>query len=235
MAFITVLCAGFLSVPPVHAQSSTTIAVLDFKSGGNLQKEAGKYAAEKLRSTMSARDNLVVLDQWLIDTMASAQGSLQLLQCREESCLLAIGHLLVADVVVNGTVERLNDKYMISVIPVDIKNNRAMPVINYTVRDLKNTTLAETFSTVADRVLAGIGTGNDTLAENTAAASTQKKPGIMKKILIGTLAVAVIGGAAGGGYYYKSRKDRGGSTGTETPDGTKTVEIPLTDLPKHPE
>jgi hypothetical protein len=210
----------------IKVSAETTVAVLNFQNSKSISPQEALIASDRLCEIFKNRSDVVLLESWLVDTMASAQGSLQLLQCRDESCLLAIGHLLVVDFIINGTITKKNNSFDITIVSIDIKKNTAMPPLHFTVNTLEN--LRDVFSSVPGTLL----DNNPVSVIKEESASpvpviTHRKSKFLKNFIIVTVAIALIGGAAGGGYYYYQNHH---SSQPEGPAG----DVPMDNLPVHP-
>lgn len=210
----------------IKVSAETTVAVLNFQNSKSISPQEALIASDQLCEIFKNRSDVVLLESWLIDTMASAQGSLQLLQCRDESCLLAIGHLLVVDIIINGTITKKNDAFDIIIVPIDIKKNTAMPPLHFTVNTLKN--VRDAFSSVPGTLIDSNPVSvikGETASQ--APVITHRKSRFFKKFIIVTATIALIGGAAGGGYYYYQNNN------SSQPDGP-AGDVPMENLPVHP-
>ena len=235
-----------------YAQSNETIAILDFENKAELKDITMQRVAGKIRQEFSSRVAYVLLDRWLIDTMISAQGTKQLLKCIDESCLFAIGHLLSVNLVLSGSITKLDRQYCISADLVDISNNIASGYTESFLLDFKDTTIAAVMHKLVNKLLelrnekkVAISnlTNNQYLKQkqnnlnsntidsgqgkplNKTSDKIIKKTSLTNKIIWVPVAAVVLGGAAAGIYFYKNKHTSGNATNND---------ISLDDEPKHP-
>ncbi len=232
-----------LIASPVVSQESTIIAALNFENKSILKDNTVLKVSTFFRKKIAEDSKAMVFDSWMIDTIISTQGNPELLKCRENSCLLAIGYLLVVDVVINGEILSDRKGYTISLNAVDVKSNSVFRPVKQTIKKFNRASVEMAVGILAEEIMQRISSNDVISTESGAAAlqagktrnraSTREKSPVLKRLLIGTAAVAVIGGAIGGYSYYQSTND-GSPGGGDNPPAIVPEDIPLTDLPKHP-
>jgi len=227
------------------AQTPPTIAVLDFENKAILKDLTINRISDKIINEFSAKGEYIVYDRKLIDTMMSGQGTKNLLKCREESCLFAIGHLLGVDLVLSGSISKQNKQYMIYADLIDIKNNTAMGSVKTVIANFYDSTFQKSFpgmvaklfeliknKEIKNALLRATQAGIDKRANAGAMDSTNnrnhKKAGSIKGVLWSSISIAVLGGAGAAAYYYKYKRKK--------PDNNSPIDddILLDDAPTHP-
>jgi hypothetical protein len=224
------------------AQNNGTVAVLDFENKAVLKDLTMQRVTGKIREEFTAKHGYVALDRWLIDTMMGSQGNKQLLKCTDESCLFAIGHLLSVDLVVNGSITKVNRRYCISAELVDVKNNIAAGNAQTYAIDFYDTTVARASHELVNKLFELVnakkavpssvagnqppGQKQDVLNNTTEEGNHHKrKPGLTKLFIWVPVAAVVLGGAAAGIYYLALK---------HAPASPPDNDISIDDAPKHP-
>jgi hypothetical protein len=226
----------------INAQSTRTIAILDLENKANVKPVTINRVADRITKEFSAKKEFIVYEHWMIDTMLAAQSNMKILECKDEQCLFAIGHLLSVDVVINGAVSRQNKQYMISLQLVDIKNNKIAGVSEIAVKDFYDATLSTSIPELLKKIVALMEVQNQK-SPNEKTIASQEKPRqprsneqtkdssqsktnrsvVSKPAFWIPVSAVLVGGAVAGYYFLKSGKT--GNSGLE--------EISLGDAPGH--
>ncbi|MDD5674483.1 MAG: hypothetical protein PHC61_09980 [Chitinivibrionales bacterium] len=225
----------------INAQSSKTIAFLDLENKSNIKDVTMQRVWNRIAKGFSANTEFIVYERWMIDTMLAAQSNTKILECKDEQCLFAIGHLLSVDFVLSGAVSKQKSHYMISLKLVDIKNNIVAGSSETMLNDFFEATLLQTVPGMIKSFVAAINDQENkktylkTLlskepASQPAAPDKSKEPeqkketkSFVSKPLFWVSASAVLAGGAAVGVYLLLFK------GSQAPN----TGISLGDAPNH--
>jgi TolB-like protein len=234
MTILVIITSLIGSVLVNSAYAQTTIAVFRFQYAEPVTSQDASSIVDKLRESFSSRSDATVLEPWLVDTMLNTQGSPQLMECKEPSCLIAMGYLLVVDYVISGNITKKGKRFNIAVTVADIKNNATSPEFSRTVESLTPVALKSAFAEFPAFVFESKqSAGKKVTVSSKSSAGSKKKSSVLKKVVFGVVLVGLVGGAGGGGYLYSKEKNKDEQQ-PQGPPVITAIEVPLDGMPTHP-
>lgn len=124
LLIIALLAAG----TPVLAQK-TTIAVMDFEARGVSQTEVAALS-DRLRNELFRLEKFQVVERGMMETILTEQD-FQLTGCTSDECLVEVGQLLGAQMMVGGSISKVGDMYTASARMVDVETSQVVMVADY--------------------------------------------------------------------------------------------------------
>ena len=106
-----------------------TIAVLDFQGRGISQTEVAALS-DRLRNELFRLDVFQVVERGMMETILTEQD-FQLAGCTSDECLVEIGQLLGAEMMVGGSISKIGDMYTASARIVNVETSRVIMVADY--------------------------------------------------------------------------------------------------------
>jgi len=113
---------------PVLAQK-TTVAVMDFEARGISQLEVAALS-DRLRNELFYLEVFQVVERGMMETILIEQD-FQLTGCTSDECLVEVGQLLGAKMMVGGSISKVGDMYTASARIVDVETSRVIMVADY--------------------------------------------------------------------------------------------------------
>jgi hypothetical protein len=242
--FFLIIIATFSSIV---SQTYPTIAILDLENKALLKDITMQRVDNKFLNELSAKGDFIIFVPDMIDTILSSQGNKNILNCRYESCLFQIGHLLNVDFVLNGSITKQNRRFFISIEMIDIKNNVAVGSTDGIVADFYDSTLQKTIPAMVTQLFGKKETKviksihlhtkqTDTTEQNiektpvmySTKKEKKKKNKLSKSILWIPVSAVIISGTVAAVYYFKF-KHNNNTNGNLSDD-----EISTDDAPQHP-
>ena len=107
----------------------TTIAVLDFEGRGISQTEVAALS-DRLRNELFRLDVFQVVERGMMETILTEQD-FQLTGCTSDECLVEIGQLLGAEMMVGGSISKIGDMYTASARIVNVETSQVIMVADY--------------------------------------------------------------------------------------------------------
>ncbi|UCH62221.1 MAG: DUF2380 domain-containing protein [Fidelibacterota bacterium] len=107
----------------------TTIAVLDFEGRGISQTEVAALS-DRLRNELFRLEKFQVVERGMMETILTEQD-FQLVGCTSDECLVEVGQLLGAQMMVGGSISKVGDMYTASARIVDVETSQVIMVADY--------------------------------------------------------------------------------------------------------
>ncbi len=107
----------------------TTIAVLDFQGRGISQTEVAALT-DRLRNELFRLEVFQVVERGMMETILTEQD-FQLTGCTSDECLVEVGQLLGAQMMVGGSISKVGDMYTASARIVNVETSQVIMVADY--------------------------------------------------------------------------------------------------------
>ena len=125
---ILLMIALLAAETPVFAQK-TTVAVMDFEARGISQMEVAALS-DRLRNELFYLEVFQVVERGIMETILIEQD-FQLTGCTSDECLVEVGQLLGAQMMVGGSISKVGDMYTASARIVDVETSQVIMVADY--------------------------------------------------------------------------------------------------------
>ena len=125
---ILLMIALLAAETPVLAQK-TTVAVMDFEARGISQLEVAALS-DRLRNELFHLEVFQVVERGMMETILIEQD-FQLTGCTSDECLVEVGQLLGAQMMVGGSISKVGDMYTASARMVDVETGQVIMVADY--------------------------------------------------------------------------------------------------------
>ncbi len=107
----------------------TTIAVLDFEGRGISQTEVAALS-DRLRNELFRLEVFQVVERGMMETILTEQD-FQMTGCISNECLVEVGQLLGAQMMVGGSISKVGDMYTASARIVNVETSQVVMVADY--------------------------------------------------------------------------------------------------------
>ncbi len=212
---LLVVTAGILHAETsaiVPSRTVPTLAVNNLTGHGLTESEA-LTLTDVLRSRLMETGRFKVMERSEMETILKEQAFQNSGACTEEACIVEMGQLLGIEQILAGSIGQVGKAYSINVRIISVKSGEILKSVSHNYTGPIENLLTSEINVVAKKI-AGI-----PLAINSSSGETppvtRKKNTLRRKVVIGTLAGAVlVGGGAGAFLLFNKDKKSDAATAT---------------------
>lgn len=121
---ISILFILLLIISPLKSQESITIAVLDLKSAGLSELEAG-VLTDRLRTELFRTNFFTVLEREVMNEILNEQG-FQQSGCTSNECAVEVGKLIGVLQMVTGSVAKIGRVFTLNIRLIDVETGKVL-------------------------------------------------------------------------------------------------------------
>lgn len=125
----SILFGKLLAEPTILHDKANSIAVIEFIAYGVSETEAA-ILTDRLRSELFKLGRFTVLERDIMTAILSEQD-FNLQNCESDECMVEIGQLLGANLIVGGSVSKVGSTYSISARLIDMTSGRVTRTADY--------------------------------------------------------------------------------------------------------
>lgn len=122
MRKISLILFLILIMPSLHAQQKkTTVAVLEFQSGGTLEKSEAYTLSNRFRALLVTTRTFQVIEREKMNEILKAQDYNISDACNTAECAVQVGQLLGVESMIAGDIGKLGETYTIDLRMIDVQ------------------------------------------------------------------------------------------------------------------